>query len=212
MTSSQPSPTPTADDLRRAVDAVLPLVATVGDDDWDRTAHGLEWTCRETIAHLMDDFAAYAMQLSGATPPQDRYVDLEEAARVRADGPAFLILPMRESGTAGIVEALDATAGLLVAVTATAPPEHRGYHPYGIADASGFAAMGIVECVLHAWDVLTAQDIAYAADPAICAAALDRLFPALDRSDDPWQDLLAATGRTAETRGTKWRWDSSVRD
>jgi uncharacterized protein (TIGR03083 family) len=206
-----PTPTPTAADLRHVVDDLLPRVAKVGDDDWDRPAHGLDWTCRETIAHLMDDFTAYALQLSGEAPPQSAYVDLEEAARVRPDGPAFLILPSRERGTAGIVEALDATAGLLVAVTATVPPERLGYHPSGSSDASGFAAMGIVECVLHAFDVLTAQDQPYAADAASCAAVLDRLFPQVERTSDPWQDLLAASGRTPETRGRPWRWDSSVR-
>jgi hypothetical protein len=39
---------------------------------------------------------------------------------------------------------------------------------------------------------------------------LDRLFPATARTDDPWQDLLAATGRTPGTRGQRWRRDSTV--
>jgi hypothetical protein len=205
-------PMPTAADLRQVVDELLPQVAKVGDDDWDRPAHQLDWTCRETVAHLMDDFTAYALQLAGETPPQTRYVDLDEALRLRPEGPTFLILPSAAGGTAGIVEALDATAGLLVAVTSWAPSTRRGYHPYGISDASGFAAMGIVECVLHAFDVLTAQHLPYAANPDVCAKALNRLFPEATRSDDPWQDLLAATGRTPQTRGTRWRWDSSVRD
>jgi uncharacterized protein (TIGR03083 family) len=203
---------PTAADLRQAVDDVLPRVARVGDDDWDRPALELDWTCRETFAHVMDDFTAYALQLAGEAPPQTRYVDLEEAARMRPDGPTFLILPNPDAGTAGIVEALDATAGLLVAVTATVPPHRRGFHPSGLSDASGFAAMGIVECVLHAFDVLTAQGIPYAADAATCARVLDRLFPTAARSGDPWQDLLVASGRTPETRGTTWRWDASVRE
>ncbi|MEK8104028.1 hypothetical protein NKG94_00955 [Micromonospora sp. M12] len=28
-------------------------------------AAGLDWTCRETMAHILDDLGAYAMQLSG---------------------------------------------------------------------------------------------------------------------------------------------------
>jgi uncharacterized protein (TIGR03083 family) len=203
--------TPTAADLRQVVDDLLPQVSRIGDDDWDIPAHHLDWTCRETIAHLMDDFTAYALQLSGVSPPQTHYVDLEEAAQVRPDGPSFLILPRAETGTEGIVEALDATAGLLVAVTATAPASHRGYHPRGVSDASGFAAMGITECALHAFDVLTAQDIAYAADADVCARVLDRLFPKAARTQDPWHDLLVASGRTPETRGKPWTWDSSVR-
>lgn len=202
---------PTHADLRAVVDDLLPRVAAVPDDAWDQPAHHLEWTCRETIAHLMDDFTAYALQLSGATPPTSDYVPLVEAAQVRPDGPLFLMLPQPEAGTAAIVQALDATGGLLEAVCATAPPERRGFHPSGTADASGFAAMGIAECVLHALDVLTALEVPYAADPAVCAKALDRLFPGAERTEDAWQDLLAATGRTPQTRGRSWRWDSSVR-
>jgi hypothetical protein len=203
---------PTHADLRAVVDDLLPRVAAVPDDAWDQPAHHLEWTCRETIAHLMDDFTAYALQLSGATPPTSDYVPLVEAAQVRPDGPLFLMLPQPEAGTAAIVQAIDATGGLLEAVCATAPPERRGFHPSGTADASGFAAMGIAECVLHALDVLTALEVPYAADPAVCAKALDRLFPGAERTEDAWQDLLAATGRTPQTRGRSWRWDSSVRD
>jgi hypothetical protein len=202
---------PTHADLRAVVDDLLPRIAAVPDDAWDQPAHHLEWTCRETIAHLMDDFTAYALQLSGATPPTSDYVPLVEAAQVRPDGPLFLMLPQPEAGTAAIVQALDATGGLLEAVCATAPPERRGFHPSGTADASGFAAMGIAECVLHAFDVLTALEVPYAADPAVCAKALDRLFPGAERTEDAWQDLLAATGRTPQTRGRSWRWDSSVR-
>jgi hypothetical protein len=35
--------------------------------------------------------------------------------------------------------------------------------------------------------------------------------PEAVRTDAPWHDLLAAPGRTDETRGTPWRWDSRVR-
>lgn len=205
-------PSPTHADLRSVVDDLLPRLATVPDDAWDQPADHLEWTCRETVAHLMDDFTAYALQLSGSTPPTSDYLPLVEAAQVRPDGPRFLILPEPQGGTAAIVQALDATAGLLEAVCATAPPDRRGFHPYGTADASGFAAMGITECVLHAFDVLTALGVPYAADPAVCAKVLDRLFAGEERGDDPWHDLLAATGRTPQTRGRRWRWDSSVRD
>ena len=44
--------------------------------------------------------------------------------------------------------------GLLVAVTATAPPDRRGFHPWGMADRTGFPAMGIVEAVAHARQAL----------------------------------------------------------
>ena len=85
-------------------------------------------------------------------------------------------------------------------------------HPSGNPDASGFAAIGIVEGAAHAWDVLVAQGIDFRVDGDICDRVLNRVFPHARRTGDGWHDLLAATGRTDETRGTRWRWDSSVRD
>jgi catechol 2,3-dioxygenase-like lactoylglutathione lyase family enzyme len=202
----------TSADLRAVIDDLLPRLGAITDADWDRPAHHLEWTCRETVAHVMDDFVYYAMQLAGRHPPQADYVVLDELPPERDGAPSLLIRPSRSSGTAGIVEVLDASAGLLEAVTATAPHDRRGYHPGGLADASAFAAMGVTEAVLHAWDMLTAQGQDYRAEAEVCRRVLNRLFPATARTDDPWQDLLAASGRTEETRGIDWMWDSSVRD
>ena len=202
---------PDAADLRRVVDGVLAAFERLPDDAWEAPAHELAWTCRHTVAHTVDCLAFYAMQLSGTRPPQTAYVPLVDPPQWQEGGPEILFWPDPAAGTAGVVQCLDATAGLLCAVVATAPPERRGFHPRGGADASGFAAMGVVEVALHAFDVLTAHDVAHRADATACARALDRLFPDAARTDDPWEDLLAAGGRTPGTRGRSWTWDSSVR-
>jgi len=202
---------PTADDLRAVTDDALDHLAALPDPAWEQPAYELEWNCRDTAAHLMDDFGLYAMQLAGRNPPQDDYVVLQDPPPWRQGSPEILFWPDPATGTAGIISCLDATAGLLCAVVAVAPPDKRGYHPAGISDASGFAAMGIAEAALHAYDILTAHGIDYEADGAIIAKVLDRLFPDAARTAEPWQDLLHASGRTAETRGRAWRWDSSVR-
>jgi hypothetical protein len=202
---------PTADDFRIITDDLTGRFAELPDDAWGRPALELEWDCRETAAHLMDDFAFYAMQLSGRQPPQDDYVALVDPPPWQSGGPEILFWPDPATGTAGIVSCFDAAAGLLYAVTATAPAGHRGYHPAGASDASGFAAMGVAEAVLHGFDILAAHGIGYRPDDVVIGRVLDRIFPAAERTDDPWQDLLRASGRTPETRGQKWRWDSSVR-
>jgi Mycothiol maleylpyruvate isomerase N-terminal domain len=202
--------TVTAADLRHVADGVLERFARIPDGAWERPALDLEWTCRETAGHLADDFAAYALQLSGCRPPQEDYLALLEPPPQRPGGPAIIVAPDPAAGTAGIVACLDAAAGLLCSVVATAGGK-RGYHPMGVSDAPGFAAMGIVESAMHAFDILGAQQQAYAADPRICARVLDRLFPAAARTADPWQDLLRCCGRTPGTRGVPWRWDSAVR-
>jgi hypothetical protein len=202
---------PTSAHLREVIDDLLPHFAALSDEAWEETAAGLEWTCRDTVGHLLDDFGFYAMQLSGARPPQQSYIELLEPPPWRDGSQPIVFWPDPATGTRGIVSCVDAAAGLLVAVTATAPPERRGFHPFGLSDRTGFAAMGIVEAVAHGYDILSAHGVDHRADAHVCRLALDRLFPTAARTDDPWQDLLAATGRTPETRGQRWRWDSTVR-
>ncbi|NKX55223.1 maleylpyruvate isomerase N-terminal domain-containing protein [Arthrobacter mobilis] len=202
--------TVTARDLRSVVDGVLERFALLPDEAWDHPALELDWTCRETAGHLVDDFAGYALQLSGTCPPQEDYVELLEPPPQRAGGPRIIFCPDPAAGTPGLIRCLDAAAGLLCAVVAAADGK-RGYHPMGISDAEGFAAMGIVEAAVHAFDILAAQQVPYAADGEVCAKVLDRLFPQAGRTADAWQDLLRSCGRTPDTRGAAWRWDSSVR-
>jgi hypothetical protein len=133
----------TPDDVQLVLDDVITALATIPDEAWDVPAMGLTWTCRETVAHLLDDLGAYAMQLSGRHGHGDTYTRLVETTFAGPSAPAFLFWPEPAGGTGAIVECLDAVGGLLVAVVATAPPERRGWHPFGSTDAAGLAAMGI---------------------------------------------------------------------
>lgn len=198
-------------DVRDTVGDAIDQLSQLPDDAWDAPARGLDWSCRETVSHILDDLGGYAMQLSGERGHGASYTPLVEGVQPRPDGPPFLFWPEEDGGTRAICECLDAVGGLLVAVVATAPPDRIGWHPYGDPDATGLAAMGIVETTLHTLDILAAHGIAYQPDREIIGRVLDRLFPTAVRTDDPWHDLLTATGRTPETRGITWRWDSSVR-
>ena len=202
---------PTSEDLRSVIDDLLPRLGALPSQAWDTRAAGLTWTCRDTVAHLLDDLGFYALQLSGRRPPQTSYVPLLDPPPWREGSPPIVFWPDPAEGTAAVVTCLDAAAGLLAAVTARAAPDHRGFHPYGVSDRTGFAAMGIVEAACHGFDILTAHDVDYRADARVCGLVLDRLFPTAARTADPWHDLLGATGRTEQTRGTRWRWDSRVR-
>jgi len=209
MTASVPTPA----DLRVVVDAVMAGFAQVPDDGWSRPAHRLSWDCRDTAAHLVDDLLSYALNLSSREVHLDEYVPLLEPPRWQSTTPPNLVWPDPAKGTAAIVRCVDASGGLLVAVTTTAPPGHLGYHPAGSSDASGFAAMGIVEAAAHAWDVLTAHDLDFRIDDDdLCWRVLNRLFPGSARSSDGWHDFLTATHRTDAERAPHWRWDSSVRE
>lgn len=202
---------PTSHDVRAVIDDLLHHFAALPDDSWDEFAHNLTWTRRDTVSHICDDLLFYALQLSGAHPPQTSYVEYVDPPAWREGGPASVLYPDPATGTRGILSCLDAAGGLLSAVVATAPNSHRGYHPAGVSNASGFAAMGIAEVVLHGFDILTAHGVDYQADGAIVARVLDRIFPDAARSLDAWTDLLRATGRHPESTTTNWRWNSTVR-
>jgi len=203
--------TPEAEDVRTVGDDLMAHFSKMSDASWDVPAHHLEWTCWETAAHIVSSLGCYAMQISGRTPPQG-WIELAETPPQQPDGPELIIYPDRTTGTHGMVSCLDAAAGLLSAVVAVTPASRRAFHPYGISDVSGFAAMGILEAVVHGYDVLAVQAGDYQPDDIPIVRVLDRLFPHAPRTSDPWHDLLRATGRTPETRGQPWRWDSAVRN
>ncbi|HEY9375308.1 GNAT family N-acetyltransferase [Streptomyces sp.] len=184
-----------ADDIDAAVALTAASLRTVTDRDWSVHAAGLEWSCYDTAVHIGSDFTAYAGQLTGRAT--DAYVPFEISA---------------DPGTTpeGLVRIVEATGGLLSAVVRTAPEDVKAWHPFGSAGGDGFAAMGVLEVLLHTYDMLGALDVPDWQGPAALGAKiLDRLFPHTPRSDDAWQDLLWATGR-AERPGFgrlgAWRW------
>lgn len=105
--------------------------------------------------------------------------------------------------------ALEAGGGILAAVVRATPPTARGFHVFGASDPEGFAAMGVVETLVHAHDLALGLGIAFEPPADLCARTLHRLFPDVPGDTEPWATLLWATGRgELEDRGRrgKWRW------
>ncbi|MFE4257685.1 GNAT family N-acetyltransferase [Streptomyces sp. NPDC056883] len=182
-------------DIDTAVSLTTRALREVAHLDWDVPAAGLEWSCHDTAVHVAEDFTAYAAQLT-----------------VRATG-AYVplrILPDEGTGPAGLVDMIEASGGFLSAVAAVAAPGARAWHPYGDAGADGFAAMGVVETLLHTHDILGGLGVhGWEPDPALAERVLDRLFPHLPRGHRAWPTLLWATGRgelPGLARLTAWRW------
>ncbi|OEJ93193.1 GNAT family N-acetyltransferase [Streptomyces thermolilacinus] len=182
-------------DIDEAVTAITSALRDVTDRDWSVPAAGLEWSCYDTAVHIASDFTGYATQLTGRA----------------TDGYApYRIVAAPGATPDGLVRVLEATGGLLSAAVHRTPSDVRGWHPYGAAGGDGFAAMGILEALAHAHDILGGLGVhGWQPPPHLCARVLERLFPHVPRGDDPWRTLLWATGR-GELDGLPrlgaWRW------
>jgi hypothetical protein len=204
-----------ADDLATAVRLSIETLAAAPDTSWDVPAGTLTWTCWETVEHLADDLFAYAAQVGPRDPPQDGDVPFV-LTRPRPAGPRNVIFADRSGGVPGLLQVLDACAGLLIAMARSLPPSVRAHHVFGRADPAGFAAMGVVETLVHTHDVAAGLGLEWTPPADLCERALDRLFPDAPPGDDPWRTLLWATGRAEladrPCRAT-WRWDGTpIRD
>jgi len=198
----------TADDValsvRHAVDALA--AAPTG---WDKPAGELAWTCWETGEHIADDLVFYATQLTRTAT--DGMTPFTLTAR-RDGGPEVMAFADPDAGPAGLLDMVDACGGLLVAAVRAAPPDATGYHVFGRADAEGFAAMGVVEVLVHTADIAAGLGVPWQPPADLCERVLARLFPDVEPAADPWQTLLWATGRTAlpdRPQRTEWRWHSA---
>lgn len=168
------------------------------DADWNRPAGDLDWSCRQTGAHMADDLFSYASQVLAR--PTDGYLPIEAAVPDDA-APDDLLRSIVMCGE------------LLRLATASASADVRAWHPYGASDPEGFAAMGVVEVLVHTYDIARGLDVGWSPPDPLCEPVLSRLFP-----DAPagraGEVLLWCTGRAPlgdRPRREAWRWDSSVR-
>jgi hypothetical protein len=213
-TEAEPSPSPvTADDLDQAVQLAVATLREAPPADWDRKAGSLEWDCWETVEHLSDDLFAYAAQLGPRTPPLDGGVPFAWGSR-RPGGPANVVYADRAAGPAGLLQVLEASGALLVAMVRTTSSRTRAYHSFGVSDPEGFAAMGVVETLVHTHDLAEGLGLTWTPPADLCSKVLARLFPDAPGTTDPWPTLLWATGRAelpGQPRLTTWRWYGTPR-
>jgi hypothetical protein len=177
----------------RAAGECRALLGAAVDRDWTRQVPDMEWTIAQTVAHIAEGLLWYATDLA-AGPRELSTMDL----RVRPETPA-----------ADLVAALGSFATVLARVVDGAAPGVRGWHPFGLADAPGFAAMACDELLVHTGDAARGLELSFAPSPELSHATLGRLFPWAPTDADPWQALLWANGRVdlpGQQRQTGWRW------
>jgi hypothetical protein len=177
--------------VRAAVTAVRDLLGRVPDGAAAVPVMGTSVTA--VAQHLVSCLAWYAHDLA-AGPDEVSAADL--LARPAAD----LRTVSRGVGAWGEVLARTVDA---------AGPADRGWHPHGVADAAGFAAIGCAEVLVHGTDVADALGLSWSPPGDVAAAVLARLFPRVTDVPDPMAGLLWATGRLAlpgQPQRTSWQY------
>ncbi|MGW0811700.1 hypothetical protein ACWD00_00320 [Streptomyces viridiviolaceus] len=197
-----------AEDVRRVVRLAVDVLRHADPDGLEAKAGTLEWTCRETLEHLADDLFTYAARFGLAKPPVSGVLPFRTSSD-RSGGPANVIFVERSSGLEGLLTVLEACGGLLASVLRTAPSDTVAYHVFGPSDPEGFAAMAVVETLVHTHDITQGLGLEWSPPQELCARVLTKLFPHVVIASDAWETLLWATGRTAlpgRPRLTEWRW------
>ena len=189
---------PSPDDLIRVADVCLATLEPVATSDWSVRAGELDWSCRQTVEHLCG--LAYAAQL---------------ATRAKSFRPVALQVPS-DAPIDQLLLTMHVGSVILAEVARAAPPSARAFHTAGMADRSGWVAMGMDELLIHTADIAAGLAVAFEPEPDLASAVLDRLFPWWPRDADPWEALLWANGRGSlpgqANPGAAWLWHCAPLD
>ncbi|WP_309060484.1 GNAT family N-acetyltransferase [Streptomyces sp.] len=193
--------------MEEAVADCVAALGAVADRDWAGVRAGrLEWSCRETAAHIASDLIAYAGQLAGRA--RDAYVPFEITLDGTDDG-------LDPADNTGVLHVVGTAGALLAAAVRTTPRAVRAFHPYPFrhANREGFAAMGVAEVLLHTHDITEGLGgVPYEPPAELASFVLTRIFPQVRPGPAPWRTLLWATGRgdlPGREPVTEWRWCSN---
>jgi hypothetical protein len=185
----------TVDDLHELSDLVTDAWASAAARDWSRPAGTLEWSCTKTADHAVD--CVYAPAFFLASRKQDDYPTAGSNLTLGA-----------VATPASLVESLHIATRILAAVVNDAGPDVRAIifrRPEVLtAPPDDFVPRAAVELIIHAHDVCTGLGVRFEPPAALCARLREHTRPwpmwtvawnGLGRTDDPWADLLAGSGR-----------------
>jgi len=189
----------TVADLNALTDLVAATWLAAAHSDWSVPAGILEWSCISTADHAVD--CVYAPAFFLASRRLDRYPvagsDLTLGARAT---PELL------------VDSLWLASRMLAAVVNDAGPDVRAIifqRPEALTGAPrDFVPRAALELILHAHDVAVGLGIAFEPSAGLCHRLREhtRHWPLwklawddLDRTDDPWDDLLKASARRSHS-------------
>lgn len=196
MGSELPSAIVDAHHVRTAALACTDFLRAHADGDWQASIPDLDFSVRQVVAHVAQCCLFYATDLSAAGP------DLTSIElTVNADAEPTMLIDTLHTAASMVANAVDAAPGSVL-----------GFHPWGDADRSGFAAMACDEMLIHTDDAARGLGAAFTPPRELPEAILRRLFPEVATEPDPWQQLRWANGRIAlggAPRRERWKWHCS---
>lgn len=186
----------TPDDLVAAAAVACEFLTGALEADWSGPALELEWSCHRTLQHMAEAPIFHATHL---------------ATRARGRQPS-----LRAGDThppvADLLRIIPADAAILADVARAAPADARGWHPSGMADGTGFAAMSSVELLIHTVDIAGGLGLTFQAPSDLARRIVQRLCPWAPADGDGWAVLQWAAGRAAlpdrPRLGADWSWQS----
>jgi hypothetical protein len=183
--------------VRATVASVRELLDRVPDGDAVVPVMGSSVT--DVGQHLVSCLAWYAHDLAagpGETSPAD-------------------LVPRPGAGLEVVSRSVGAWGEVLARTVDAAAPGDRGWHSHGVADATGIAAIGCAEVLIHGTDVAGAVGLPWSPPADVAAAVLARLFPEVTDVADPMAGLLWASGRIdlpGRDHRTGWTYAMTRRD
>jgi hypothetical protein len=157
------------------------------DHDWSRRAGTLDWSCRQTVDHLVDCLVSYALQV--ASRSQGPFLPFQE----------FHALP--EATNRHLVSALWGIGELFANALRVTPPGPCAGDGLVQLDAEGWAQRGSYELLVHTHDIMTGfgERFSPPAELASWVLASEGLWM-LDRkraahSGSAWSAVVLGSGR-----------------
>ena len=184
----------TGDDVRAAAELCRRLLEPALGADWSVPVPGLDFTVATVVAHAAEAPLWYSVDLWSGR-----------------ENAAFEVKVLPTASNESLLTSLQAASSALAAGIDVAPPETRGFHPFGSPDPEGFAAMACDELLVHCDDAARGLGLSFDADRRLAAGVMARLFPwhRIGPDDDPWRVLQWANGRIevpGRVRQGRWRW------
>ncbi len=180
-------------DVTEVAERCAAFLDGVVERDWTVVVPGMDWTVAETVAHASGCLLWYATDITGG-PVELSTTEVD----VRPD-----------ASPADLVRTLRSFAAVLAAVVDATPADARGWHPWGVSDAAGFAGMGCDEMLVHTHDAARGLGLEFEIPAHLAGKVLTRMFPEAPTDRDPARTLLWANGRVPLDdlpKRTGWRW------